>query len=62
MPHADAQLRRRICPFISSGQFIVYCRGSGCNGARPVLIEEDTFWVCVLIEGMRQIFPEVQDE
>lgn len=58
MQYAEANMRRRVCPFISSGQFIVFCRGSGCNAARPVRLDDgDTIWVCILIEGMRPIFP-----
>lgn len=58
MSHVDENIRRRICPFISSGQNLVYCRGAACNAARPVQIDEETtLWVCLLIEGVRPIFP-----
>ncbi|PWR75345.1 hypothetical protein ACKUB1_09755 [Methanospirillum stamsii] len=58
MKYADESIKRRICPFISSGQFIVYCRGVHCNAARPVRLDDgETIWVCILIEGMRPIFP-----
>jgi len=45
-----SSLRRRICPFISSGDVIVRCKGKECNACRPVLIEEGTIWVCALID------------
>jgi hypothetical protein len=44
------ELRRRICPFISSGEVIVRCKGIQCNACRPVPIEEGTVWVCALID------------
>ena len=47
---ADGNLKRRICPFISSGQFVQYCRGAGCNAAKPMFIEGETSWYCELIE------------
>ena len=53
MLHADGNLKRRICPFISSGQFVQFCKGAACNAAKPCLIEEDTIWVCSLIEKAR---------
>ena len=63
MSHADGNLRHRICPFISSGQYVMYCRGAGCNAARPVLLDGDvTIWICVLIEGARLILPPEEVE
>ncbi len=47
---ACSELRRRICPFISCGDQMVYCRGANCNACRPVPVEEGTVWVCTLIE------------
>ena len=44
------ELRRRICPFISSGEAIVRCKGVQCNACRPVPVEEGTVWVCALID------------
>lgn len=44
------ELRRRICPFISCGEQLVYCRGATCSACRPVPVEEGTFWVCALID------------
>jgi len=45
-----AELKRRICPFISSGEVIVRCKGTQCNACRPVFVEEETVWVCALID------------
>lgn len=46
----DASLKRRICPIISSGQYLQYCKGAGCNAAKPELVDEETVWYCSLIE------------
>lgn len=46
-----ANLKRRICPFISSGEVIVRCKGTQCNACRPVLLEDgEPVWVCAMIE------------
>ncbi len=44
------ELRRRICPFISSGQDMVYCKGTGCNACKPILTDDGKIWVCALID------------
>lgn len=44
------ELRRRICPFISCGEQLVYCKGTQCNACKPIPIEEGTVWVCILID------------
>lgn len=45
------ELTRRICPFISSGEAIVRCKGIRCNACRPVPLEEEGMvWVCALID------------
>ena len=45
-----AELKRRICPIISSGEVIVRCKGNQCNACRPVFVEEEPVWVCALID------------
>ena len=48
---SDSTIRQRICPFISSGQFVHYCKGSGCVAAQPVLLDDKlTSWVCSRLE------------
>lgn len=44
------ELRRRICPFISCGTTLVYCKGTGCNACKPVFVEDGTVWICALID------------
>ena len=44
------ELRRRIGPFISSGENIVLYKGMECNVCKPVPLEERTVWVCILID------------
>lgn len=50
---ADASMKRRVCPIISSGQYLQYCKGVGCNAARPDLVDGETVWYCSLIEPDR---------
>lgn len=45
----DWHIKRRICPFISSGEHIQYCKGAACNAAQPVLVDGSAYWVCSLI-------------
>ncbi|MGV8108978.1 hypothetical protein [Methanospirillum sp.] len=51
---ADGSMKKRICPIISSGQYLQYCKGIGCNAARPDLINEETVWYCSLIDSKRE--------
>lgn len=50
----DASLKRRICPIISSGQYLQYCKGMGCNAAKPDRVDGETVWYCSLIDPERE--------
>ena len=51
---SDASMKRRICPIISSGQYLQYCKGMGCNAAKPDLVDGESVWYCSLIEPDRE--------
>ena len=51
---ADGSMKKRICPIISSGQYLQYCKGIGCNAARPDLVDGETIWYCSLIDPKRE--------
>lgn len=53
MSCVDGSMKRRVCPIISSGQFLQYCKGIGCNAAKPDLVDGVTVWYCSLIEPER---------
>lgn len=50
----DVNMKRRICPIISSGQYLQYCKGVACNAARPELVDDETVWYCSMIDKDRR--------
>lgn len=49
MSSTDGTMKRRICPIISSGKYLQYCKGAGCNAARARVIDGFPIWYCALI-------------